>query len=127
MTTNDQYQRGLELRKKIFGDAAVEKRTAAVGEFGAPLQRIVNEYAYGDVWQRSATSMQTKSLAMISMMAALNRPNELRVHIQGALANGCNADEIRDILLLVALYCGIPAANDAHRIAREVMDATPAK
>jgi 4-carboxymuconolactone decarboxylase len=123
MDKDDQYQRGLALRKEIFGDAAVDQRISALGEFGEPLQHIVNAYAYGDVWQRPALSMQTKSLAMIGMMAALNRSNELRVHVQGALSNGCTAEEIREILLLVTLYCGIPAANDAHRIALEVIEA----
>jgi 4-carboxymuconolactone decarboxylase len=115
------YKRGLQLRKKLFGNAAVEKRMNALGEFGEPLQNIVNAYAYGDVWQRPALPLKIKSLAMLGITAASNRPAEFRVHMSGALNNGCSPDEIREILLLVALYCGIPAANEAHRIAYEII------
>ena len=80
----------------------------AFGEFGEPLQHIINAYAYGDVWSRPGLSLGVKSLAMIAMMAAANRPAELRVHLKGALKNGCTPEEIREVLLLVALYCGIP-------------------
>ncbi|MCC7484148.1 MAG: carboxymuconolactone decarboxylase family protein [Burkholderiales bacterium] len=117
----DLYERGLALRKRMFGTSAVEARMNATGEFGAPLQTIVNAYAYGDIWSRTAVPMKTKCLAMLAMTAALNRPAEFRVHVSGSLANGCTAEEIREILLLVALYCGIPAANEAHRVAYEVM------
>jgi len=116
------YERGLRLRRKLFGRQSVDERMNALGDFGEPLQTIVNAYAYGDVWSRPAVPLKTKSLAMLGMTAALNRPHEFRVHMRGALANGCNADEIREILLLVALYCGIPAANDAHRIAHEIIN-----
>src|SRR5204863_144823 len=86
-----QEQRGLALRTEMFGRAAVEKRMAAFGEFGKPLQHIINAYAYGDVWQGSALPLATKSLALIAMMAAAGHPNELRVHLKGALKNGCSA------------------------------------
>jgi 4-carboxymuconolactone decarboxylase len=99
----------------------VESRVAALGEFGAPLQHIINAYAYGDVWSRPGLPMATRSLAMIAMMAAAGKPAELRVHLKGALKNGCTAEEIREILLLVALYCGIPTANEAHKTAVEVL------
>jgi len=116
------YERGLKLRRKLFGDAAVEKRMSALAEFGEPLQNIINGYAYGDVWQRPALPLKIKSLAILAITAAINRPEEFRVHMNGALTNGCSADEIREILLLVALYCGIPAANEAHRIAYEIIN-----
>ena len=121
MNVRTLYERGLALRRKLFGDAAVEKRMNALGEFGEPLQNIVNAYAYGDVWSRPAVPLKVKSLAMLGITAASNRPQELRVHVNGALENGCTPEEIREILLLVALYCGIPAANEAHRIAYEVI------
>jgi 4-carboxymuconolactone decarboxylase len=121
MDTRELGERGLKLRREMFGNEAVEKRMNAFGEFGAPLQDIINAYAYGDVWSRPALPMATKSLAMIAMMAAAGRGNELRVHLKGALTNGCAAEEIREILLLVALYCGIPAANEAHQAAVEVL------
>jgi len=121
MDIQEQHDRGLALRTQMFGREAVEKRSGAFGEFGRPLQHIINAYAYGDVWSRPGLSLGVKSLAMIAMMAAANRPAELRVHLKGALKNGCSPDEIREILLLVALYCGIPAANEAHRAAMDVL------
>ena len=121
MDTQELHDRGLALRTEMFGREAVEKRVAAFGEFGKPLQHIINAYAYGDVWSRSALPAATKSLAMIAMMAAAGHPNELRVHLKGALKNGCSAEQIQEILLLVTLYCGIPAANEAHRVASEVL------
>jgi 4-carboxymuconolactone decarboxylase len=121
MDLKELYARGLALRQKMFGTAAVEKRMQAFGEFGAPLQHIINAYAYGDVWSRKELPDATRSLAMIGITAAINRPAELRVHVQGALANGCTPEQIREVLLLVTMYCGIPAANDAHRVAYEVI------
>jgi len=122
MDTKDLFERGLALRKKIFGGEAVDKRVHALGEFGAPLQNIINSYVYGDIWSRDGLPDSTRSLAMLGITAAINRPAEFRVHVQGALANGCTPDQIREVLLLVAMYCGIPAANDAHRIAVEVIE-----
>jgi 4-carboxymuconolactone decarboxylase len=121
MDTGDLREKGLKLRKEMFGDDAVEQRMKAFGAFGEPLQNIINAYAYGDVWSRSALPMATKSLAMIAMMAAVGRPNELRVHVKGALANGCTVEQMQEILLLVAMYCGIPLANEAHRVAVDVL------
>jgi len=121
MDTSEQHERGLKLRTEMFGREAVEKRMNAYGAFGAPLQHIINAYAYGDVWQKSALPLGTKSLAMVAMMAAAGHPNELRVHLKGALKNGCRPEEIQEVLLLVAMYCGIPAANEAHRVAAEVL------
>ena len=121
MDIQDLHDRGLKLRRDMFGADAVEKRTKALGDFGTPLQHIINAYAYGDVWSRTELPLATKSLAMIAMMAAAGHPAELRVHLKGALKNGCTPEEIREILLLVALYCGIPAANEAHRAAVEVI------
>jgi 4-carboxymuconolactone decarboxylase len=121
MDNNDQHARGLKLRIEMFGREAVEKRMSAFGDFGKPLQHIINAYSYGDVWSRTALPVATKSLVMIAMMAAAGHPNELRVHLNGAVKNGCTPEEIQEVLLLLALYCGIPAANEAHRIAAEVL------
>ena len=121
MDTKDLAEKGLKLRKQMVGAAAVEQRMASLGEFGEPLQHIINAYAYGDVWSRPGLPMSVKSLAMIAMMAAAGKPAELRVHLNGALQNGCTPEEIREVLLLVALYCGLPAANEAHRAAVEVL------
>jgi 4-carboxymuconolactone decarboxylase len=122
MDTRELHDRGLELRKQMFGTETVEKRMNAFGEFGAPLQNIINAYAYGDVWNGTALPLATKSLAMVAMMAAAGRGNELRVHLRGARTNGCTPEQVREILLLVAMYCGIPAANEAHQAAVEVYD-----
>ena len=121
MDNNDQHARGLKLRIEMFGREAVEKRMSAFGDFGKPLQHIINAYSYGDVWSRTALPAATKSLVMIAMMAAVGHPNELRVHLNGAVKNGCTPEEIQEVLLLLTLYCGIPAANEAHRIAAEVL------
>jgi len=115
--------RGLALRKKLFGEARVEQRMQAAGGFGQPLQDMINGYAYGDLWQRPGLSPKLRSLTMIAMMAAVGRPNELRVHLTGGLKNGCTAEEVREVLLQVALYCGLPLSIEAHNIAHEVYGA----
>ena len=119
MDTQELYKRGIAVRKEIFGNEAVEKRMSAHGEFGAPLQKLINSYAYGEVWAREGLDRKMRSLVVIGMNAAINRPAEFKVHVNGALNNGCTPGEIREVCLLVALYAGIPASNDAHRIALE--------
>ena len=119
MDTQELYSRGVAVRKQIFGAEAVEKRMGALGEFGAPLQHLINAYAYGDVWSRPGLERKVRSLIVIAMNAAINRAAEFKVHVNGALNNRCTPDEIREVCLLVALYAGIPAANDAHRLALE--------
>jgi 4-carboxymuconolactone decarboxylase len=95
MDTRDLHDKGLKLRREMFGRDAVEQRMTAFGAFGEPLQNMINAYAYGDIWSRPALPLKTKSLAAIAMTAAIGRANELRVHVNGALANGCTADEMR--------------------------------
>ena len=124
MDTQDLHDRGLKLRIDMFGREAVEKRMNAFGDFGKPLQHIINAYAYGDVWGRGALPPAMKSLVMVGMMAAAGRAAELRVHLKGALQNGCSAEQIQEVLLLLALYCGIPLANEAHRVAVDVLNET---
>jgi 4-carboxymuconolactone decarboxylase len=121
MDTEELYDRGLALRKRIFGEDAVEARMRAFGEFGAPLQNMINAYAYGDIWSRPGIDNKLRSLVVLGMTAALNRPHEFSVHVRGALANGCTPEELREVLLLIALYCGIPASNDAHRLVLEIL------
>lgn len=120
MDTQELRRRGVAVRKEIFGAQAVEKRMGALGEFGAPLQDLINGYGYGDVWSRPGLERKIRSLVVIGMNAAINRAAEFRVHVNGALNNGCTPDEIREVCLTVALYAGIPAANEAHKIALEV-------
>jgi 4-carboxymuconolactone decarboxylase len=121
MDDKELHDKGLKLRIDMFGREAVEKRMQAFGDFGKPLQHIINAYAYGDVWSRTALSPAIKSLVMVAMMAAAGHGNELRVHLNGAVKNGCSAEEIQEVLLLLTLYCGIPASNEAHRVAAEVL------
>jgi 4-carboxymuconolactone decarboxylase len=118
--TSELYARGLRRRKKMFGETDVEKRMAASGEFGAPLQNIINAYVYGDVWEREGLSDAVRSLVMLAITAASDRRAEFRVHAKGALANGCTQAQVQDVLLLVAMYCGIPAAIETNQIAAEV-------
>lgn len=120
MDTQELYRRGVAVRKQMFGSEAVEKRMGALGEFGAPLQHLINTYGYGDVWSRPGLDRKIRSLVVIGINAAINRPAEFKVHVNGAINNGCTPAEIREVCLLVALYAGIPAANDAHRLALEV-------
>ena len=121
MDTKELKERGLKLRRQMFGDQAVKARMNAAGDFGAPLQDFINAYAYGDIWSRPGLDKKIKSLVVLGMTAAINRPAEFSVHMHGALANGATPDEIREVLLLLAMYCGIPAANEAHRIAAEIV------
>src|SRR5258708_11159242 len=118
--SNELYARGLRGRKKMFGEADVEQRMAAAGEFGAPLQNIITAYVYGDSWERPGLSGDVRSLVMLGITAASNKPAEFRVHAKGALANGCTRAQVQDVLLLVAMYCGVPAAIETTRIAAEV-------
>ncbi|MGB6965623.1 MAG: carboxymuconolactone decarboxylase family protein [Xanthobacteraceae bacterium] len=121
MNEEDLHERGLKLRIEMFGREAVDKRMGAFGEFGKPLQHIINACAYGDVWSRTALPLPIKSLVMIAMLAAVGHDKELAVHINGALKNGCTPAQIQEVLLLLALYCGIPAANEAHQIATDIL------
>ena len=117
------YKRGLEIRRRVLGDEYVDNALANVDAFNSEFQELVSEYCWGKVWGRSALSDQQRSLNNLSMMAALNRPHEFKIHMRGALRNGCSLDEIRDTLLQVAIYCGIPAGVEASRLAREVLEA----
>lgn len=117
---NDLYVRGLNRRKQMFGEAQVEGRMAAAGPFGAPLQTIINAYVYGDVWERNGLSDQMRSLVMLAITAASGKTAEFRVHAQGARTNGCTVAQVQDVLLLVAMYCGVPAAIETNRIAAEI-------
>jgi len=126
LDTSELYARGLRRRKKMFGEADVEQRMAASGEFGAPLQNIINAYVYGDIWERPGLPDDVRSLVMLGIAAASNKPAEFRVHAKGALANGCTKAQVQDVLLLVAMYCGVPAAIETTRIASEIFGETSA-
>jgi 4-carboxymuconolactone decarboxylase len=114
------YQRGLEVRSAVLGEEYVNKALADADDFTAPLQDLVTEYCWGAVWGRDELPRKTRSMLNLAMISVLNRPNELRTHIKGALTNGVTRDEIREIFLQVAIYAGMPAAVDSFRLAREV-------
>jgi 4-carboxymuconolactone decarboxylase len=120
---DETYRNGLRIRREVVGDEYVDTALANAGELGAPLQDLVTEYCWGAVWGRPGLERATRSLINIAMISALNRPNELRTHIRGALRNGCTPEEIREVMVQVAAYCGFPAALDGFRTAQEVIAA----
>jgi 4-carboxymuconolactone decarboxylase len=112
-------ERGLEIRKAVLGREFVENSYNSADDFNRPLQELVTEYCWGAVWGREELPRKTRSMLNLAMLSALNRPHELKMHIKGALTNGVTREEIREVLLQVAIYCGVPAAVDAFRTARE--------
>lgn len=117
---NDElFQRGLAIRKSVLGAEFVEKSIASADDFNMPMQRLTTEYCWGAVWGRDDLPRKVRSMLNLAMISALNRPHELKMHIAGALKNGVSKDEIREVFLQVAIYCGIPAGVDSFRIARE--------
>jgi 4-carboxymuconolactone decarboxylase len=118
--TNEMFERGLEIRKSVLGKEFVEKSISSADDFNRPMQELVTEYCWGAIWGREGLSKKTRSMLNLAMLCALNRPHELRMHLAGALRNGVTRDEIREVLLQVAIYCGVPAGVDAFRNAREV-------
>jgi 4-carboxymuconolactone decarboxylase len=115
----DRYDRGLALRKKVLGAEYVEKSLAAADDFSRPMQELSTEYCWGYVWGRPGLALRDRSLINIAMISALNRPHELKLHVKAALGNGLSKEEIREVLMQVAVYCGVPAGIDSVRIARE--------
>ena len=113
------YDRGLELRKSVLGAEYVEKSFASADDFNMPMQDLTTEYCWGYVWGRPGLSKRDRSLLNLGMISILNRPAELKIHVKGALKNGLTKDEIREALLQVAIYGGVPAGVDSFRIARE--------
>lgn len=116
------YDRGLEIRKAVLGAEFVERSINGADDFNRPMQELVTEYCWGAVWGREGLPRRTRSLLNLAMISALNRPHELKIHVQGALRNGVSKAEIREVFLQVAIYCGVPAAIDAFRIARQAFE-----
>ena len=118
--TSDTFERGLAVRKAVLGNAYVEKQLAGADEFSQPMQELVTEYCWGAVWGRDGLPRKTRSMLNLAMLSALNRSHEFRGHVRGALNNGVTRAEICEVLLQVAVYCGMPAGMEAFRVAREV-------
>jgi 4-carboxymuconolactone decarboxylase len=114
------FERGREIRSAVLGKDFVDNAFKTADDFNRPLQELVTEYCWGAIWGREELPRKTRSMLNLAMISALNRPHELKAHIKGALVNGVTPVEIREVLLQVAIYCGVPAAVDSFRIAREV-------
>ncbi len=114
------YEKGLKNRREVLGADYVDKAIAGADDFNRPLQELVTEYCWGAVWDRPGLDRKTRSMLNLAMLTALNKPHELKLHVAGALTNGLTKAEIMEVLLQTAIYCGVPAAVDAFRQAREV-------
>lgn len=117
---DDLFDSGLAIRREVLGAEFVDKALAGADDFSEPLQRLVTEYCWGAVWGREELPRRTRSMLNLAMLAILNRPNEFKAHLRGALRNGVSRVEIREVLLQVAIYGGVPASVDSFRLAREV-------
>ncbi len=115
------WEKGLAVRKEILGAEYVDKQLAASDDFSMPLQELVTQSCWGWLWARPQMPRKMRSLVNLAILSALNRPHEFKVHVKGALTNGCTKEEIREVLLQVAVYCGMPAGVEAFRLAREAM------
>jgi len=117
------FERGMQIRRDMYGPARADDELAAATDFNRPLQEMVTRYCFGEVWDRPGLSRKIRSMLTVAMVVALNRPGALKIHLEGALSNGVTKEEIREIMLHAAIYCGIPAAADGTRIAAEVLKA----
>ena len=117
----ERLQRGLELRREVLGNGYVDNALAAATEFTRPIQEYVTETCWGDVWSRPGLDRRTRSLVNLAMLTALNRMTEFGAHVRGARRNGCTEQEIQEVLLQTAAYCGAPAALEAFRMAEKVL------
>lgn len=118
---DQQFEDGLRMRKQVMGEDFVEKAFANADDFTMPLQEFITRNAWGTVWCRDGLDLKTRSLVTVSILTALGRAHELKGHLRGALNNGATPEEIREVLLHAAVYCGAPLAVDAFRTAQEVM------
>lgn len=124
VNNSERFDQGMSIRRDVLGSEYVDAVLAKTDDFTRPLQELVTEYCWGSVWSRPGLPKTTRSLINLAMMAALNRPHEFKLHMRGALNNGVSPEEIREVLLQVSIYCGVPAAIDAFRNAKEVLDAS---
>ncbi|HEY3748244.1 MAG TPA: 4-carboxymuconolactone decarboxylase [Pseudonocardiaceae bacterium] len=119
----DPYSAGMTVRREVLGDAHVDRASGAADEFTSDFQEFITRYAWGSVWTRPGLERQTRSCITVAMLAALGHHNELDLHVRAALRNGVTKEELREVLLQVAIYAGVPAANTAFAIARRAIDA----
>lgn len=119
---SEKFNRGLATRKAVLGSAYVERSIADADSFTWPMQELTTEYCWDEIWNRPGLDRRSRSLLNLGMIAALNRPHELRLHVRGAINNGLTPAELQEVFLQVAIYCGVPAGLDSFRIAREVLN-----
>ncbi len=116
------YEKGMKLRREVLGDDYVDRALAGVDDFSREFQQMVTEHAWGSIWARPGLEKRQRSLLNLGMLAALNRPEEFELHFRGALKNGCTLEELKETLLQIAVYCGMPAGVASFRIARKVLN-----
>lgn len=121
-TDKDRYDAGLDVRREVLGDDYVEASLDGGNRFREPLQDLITRYCWGEIWTRDELDRRTRSLVNLGILTALGRPKELAIHVRGAIRNGCSHEEVREVLLQSAIYCGVPAALDAFNVAEDVLD-----
>ena len=117
--TSELFDKGIKIRREVLGAEYVDASISQADDFSRPLQELVTEFRWGAVWSRSGLDRKTRSLLNLGMLTALNRPHEVKLHLRGALNNGCSKNDIMEVLLQAAIYCGVPAAIDSLRVAKE--------
>jgi 4-carboxymuconolactone decarboxylase len=130
MNERERYEQGMAVRREVLGDLHVDRALVVQNEFTRDFQDLITRYAWGEIWTRAGLTRHTRSLLTLAMMVALNRPDEFRLHVRAAAAIGVTRDEIKEVLLQTAIYCGVPAANSAFHLAEQewaanAQDATP--
>jgi 4-carboxymuconolactone decarboxylase len=121
------FEKGLQIRREVLGAEHVNASISQADDFSRPLQELVTEYCWGNVWSRPGLERKTRSLINVAMLTALNRPHEVKLHLRGALNNGCSKNDIMEVLLQTAIYCGVPAAMDSLRVAKEFFQEVESK
>jgi 4-carboxymuconolactone decarboxylase len=121
MDEGERYEQGLKVRRAVLGDAHVDKSLQHRKPFNEDFQELITRYAWGEIWTRPGLPRKTRSMITLAMMVALNRADEFRLHLRAALNNGVTREEIKEVLLQTAIYCGVPAANSAFHLAEEIL------
>jgi 4-carboxymuconolactone decarboxylase len=119
--STERFEAGLAIRREVLGAEYVERALAGADSFNRDFQELATEFCWGGTWARGVLDRKTRSILNLGMLSALNRPEEFKLHFRGALTNGCTLDELREVLLQIAVYCGIPAGVEGFRLAREVL------
>jgi 4-carboxymuconolactone decarboxylase len=124
---DEAFQAGMAVRRDMFGPGGAEQRLAAATDFNRPFEELVTRYCFGDAWGRPGLDRKTRSLLTLAILTALSKPNQLKIHVRGALTNGATLEEIREVLLHTSVYAGIPAGVEAFTAAAEVLNATESR